>query len=228
MLKKILIGLVVVIALFGIFVVTRPNTYHVERTVEVQAPVNILYEQLDLNHFSKWSPWERLDPNLKKTVEGPPLGVGQKYAWTGNDQVGEGAMTLTDVKPLQVSVKVEFFKPFPSVSNVLWTITPGDKSNSMTWGMDGEMNTVMKAMCIFMPMDKMIGPDFERGLQNLKTIAEAQAKARVEAAVNAAAVDASAKGAADAAVNGVVPALPPPADAGVPENVVPVAPATHP
>jgi hypothetical protein len=201
MLKKILIGLVIVVGGFFAFAATRPDTYKVVRTTKVQAPAPVVFEQLDdLKRHAAWSPWEKLDPSMKKTFTGPPKGVGQSYAWEGNKQVGKGAMTITESQPpVQIKYKLEFKEPFASVASTGFGLTPdGDKAVTVTWSMDGQANLMTKVMCIFTPMDKMIGPDFEKGLAQLKVVSEAEAKRQAEAEAKAKA-DAAAAAAAAAA-----------------------------
>src|SRR5688572_12502187 len=95
MLKKILIGLAVVVVAFVGYAATRPTEYRVERTATLAAPAEIVFDQLsDFRKWAAWSPWEKLDPNMKKTFEGPARGVGATYSWQGNDKVGKGKMTL--------------------------------------------------------------------------------------------------------------------------------------
>ena len=97
MLKKILIALAVLIGGFLLFVSTRANTFHVERSNSIAAPADVVFASINsLETFPKWSPWEHLDPGMKKTFEGPKAGVGASYAWVGNDKVGEGKMTITE------------------------------------------------------------------------------------------------------------------------------------
>src|SRR4051812_48085475 len=100
MLKKILIGLAVVLVAFVAIVSTRPPTFHVERSVDASAPAEVVFANVnDLHAWGAWSPWEKLDPAMKKTYTGPAIGVGSQYAWDGNGQIGAGSMAITDAKP---------------------------------------------------------------------------------------------------------------------------------
>jgi hypothetical protein len=204
MFKKIAIALVVAIGVFLAFASTRPATYHVERSISVAAPAPVLFGNVDnFKTWSAWSPWDKLDPQMQKTLSGPPSGVGAAYAWQGNSKVGKGSMTITAVEaPTKATYRLEFIEPFTSVATTLFTIAPqGDKAATITWAMDGNNNFVGKIMSVFMNMDKMIGGDFEKGLAALKIIAEDQAKrqAEAEAAAKAKAdAEAAAKAAAEA------------------------------
>ena len=176
--KKILSGIAVVLVGFLAFVATRPAQYHVERKVAIAAPAEVIYAELeDLRRWAAWSPWDKLDPNLKKSFEGPERGVGQSYTWQGNDDVGTGKMTITSAEPLKhVRYKLEFFEPMESQAQADMTLAQAGDKHEVTWGMDGENNFVGKLFCVFVDMDKMIGKDFEKGLAQLKTIAESEAE----------------------------------------------------
>jgi hypothetical protein len=181
MLKKILGGLGVVVAGFLVFVATRPAQYHVERSVAINAPAEVIYAELeDLRRWSAWSPWEKLDPNMKKTFVGPDHGVGASYTWQGNSNAGKGKMTIESAEaPTHVRYKLEFMEPMESTAHADMKIEqskPGEKASKLTWGMDGENNFIGKAFCVFVDMDKMIGTDFEAGLSKLKGITEAEAE----------------------------------------------------
>jgi hypothetical protein len=188
MARKILIGVAAAIALLVIAILTRPATYHIERSATMSAPPETAFAQVnDFRAWNAWSPWEKLDPQMKKTFDGPPSGVGAKYAWVGNKEVGEGRMTIEKSdKPSTVGIKLEFLTPFESTSQTTFTFAPAAGGSKVTWAMDGENNFVSKAMSLVMDMDKLIGPDFERGLAAMKTAAENAAKAAAPAAPTAA------------------------------------------
>src|SRR4051794_22809904 len=124
MLKKILVVLGLGIAGFVAFVATRPDTYRVERSQKIAAPADVVFAQLDnFKSWGAWSPWDKRDPNMKKTFDGPARGVGASYSWQGNDKVGQGKMTIADMTPPKpgqadaagISYRLEFIKPFPSI-----------------------------------------------------------------------------------------------------------------
>src|SRR5687768_7744654 len=113
--KKILIAIAVVIAALVVAVALQPSTFHVERSVEIDAPADIPYAMVnDLRQWAGWSPWEKLDPNMKREYSGPESGVGASYHWISeSDDVGEGRMTITEATPNQKIVfKLEFLKPW--------------------------------------------------------------------------------------------------------------------
>jgi len=178
---------VVIVALVA-FVATRPDTFHVERSATFAAPADVAFGLVnDFHSWSAWSPWEKLDPAMKKSFEGPASGVGAIYRWTGNDQVGEGSMTITAARPAQaVEIQLEFLKPFAAKNDTLFTFKPTGDQTTVTWAMNGNNNFMAKAIHVVMDMDKMIGKDFESGLGTLKTLAEAEARKRAESAKAAA------------------------------------------
>ena len=179
MVRKILIGVAAVIVLLLLVILTRPSTFHVERSITIAAPPENAFAQVnDFRAWPAWSPWEKLDPQMKRSHEGSPAGVGAKYAWVGNDQVGEGRMTIEkSEKPSIVGIKLEFLKPFEATNSTTFTFAPTPQGSKVTWAMDGENGFVAKAMSLFMDMDKMIGADFEKGLASMKGIAETAPKA---------------------------------------------------
>ena len=178
MLKKILIGVGAAIALLLVVISTQPATFHVERSVTMAAPPEAAFAQVnDFHAWSGWSPWEKLDPTMKRTYDGAPAGVGAKYAWVGNKEVGEGRMTIETSTPSKIVIKLEFLKPFTATNSATFTFAKTAAGTKTTWAMDGNNNFVSKAFHLVMDMDKMIGADFERGLAAMKTAAEASPQA---------------------------------------------------
>ena len=182
MIKKILLyGIVVIVLIIAIFcgvVAIQPAHYHVERSATVNAPAATVFAQVnDFHKWDAWSPWAKLDPNMKASYEGATSGTGAVYSWTGNDQVGQGRMTITDSKIGElVKIKLEFIKPWVATNATNFMFAPQGNQTSVKWTMDGENNFMGKAFGMFMSMDKMIGNDFEKGLAQMKNVAEAAAK----------------------------------------------------
>jgi hypothetical protein len=173
MLKKILIGLFGLLIILAIVVATRPDDYHVSRSIAVNAPAAAVFAEVNDFHRWSWNPWGKIDPNMKQSYEGPASGVGASYAWTGNNQVGEGRMTISESKPDElIRIKMDFIKPFAGTAMAEFMFKPQDNQTLVTWGMSGKNNFIAKAMGLFMNMDKMIGDQFEKGLADLKSIVE--------------------------------------------------------
>jgi hypothetical protein len=175
--SKVLLVLVLLLGGAAAYVATRPDAYHVERSATVEAPAATVFAQIDdFSVWKEWSPWEKKDPALKRTVSTPPSGVGATYAWEGNKEVGKGKMTITDSRPGEkVAEKLEFIEPFPATAGVTFTLAAESPTTTkVTWAMDGKHNFISKAFSVVKPMDGMIGKDFEEGLANLKKVAEAK------------------------------------------------------
>jgi hypothetical protein len=189
MIKKILLGVAALLVAFAGFVATRPSTFKVERTATVQAPAEVAYGLVaDFHSWGQWSPWEKLDPAMKKTFSGAPSGEGAGYAWVGNKDVGEGAMTITLAHPSdQIVIRLEFKKPFEATNKTTFSFKPAGTGTAVTWTMEGENNFMGKAFSVFMNMDKMVGGDFEKGLASLDAAGQVEAKRRAEEAQKAAA-----------------------------------------
>jgi len=180
MLPIILITLLVLIVAFVIIVALRPSQFSVTRAAASDAPPEVLFPQINnLHHWQAWSPWAKLDSTAKNTYAGPPEGVGASFAWAGNNKVGEGRMTITDSRPSEfVRFRLEFLKPFKATNTAEFTIQPEGGQTVVRWTMSGTNNFITKAVGLFMDCDKMCGDFFEKGLADMKAIAEGQAAAK--------------------------------------------------
>lgn len=178
MLKKILIGIGVIIVLFLIVVAMQPSDFLVTRTATISAPASTIFAQInDLHNWEAWSPWAKMDPAMKQTYEGATVGTGASYFWKGNSKVGEGRMTIMESRPSDmIKIKLEFIKPFSATNDTDFTFKPEGNQTNVTWSMSGKNNFIGKAFCMFMNMDKTVGGDFEKGLMQLKSIVEAGSK----------------------------------------------------
>ena len=178
MIKKTLIAVAVVLVVFLIVVALRPAEYSVTRSATIAAPAETVFTQVnELKKWEAWNPWGKIDPAMKLTYTGPASGVGAAYAWVGNNEVGEGRMTITESRPPgRILFNLEFFKPMAGVSITEFTFKPAGNQTTVTWTMTGKNNYIAKAFCMFMNMDKMIGGQFEKGLVELKAVAEAAVK----------------------------------------------------
>jgi len=149
-------------------------TYTVERQQRVDAPASAVFQRIvDFHRWRAWSPWEAIDPNLQRTYGGAESGVGAVYEWEGNRKAGKGRMEITDIAPdSSVTIDLQFLKPFKSNSTTEFNLHPDGGSTVVTWKMSGPKTFMTRVMGVFTSMDKMIGPDFEKGLQQLKVDAE--------------------------------------------------------
>ena len=147
--------------------------YSVERSITVNAPSHTVHGLVDDFHqWTLWSPWEDLDPELDRTYAGPEKGVGAHYAWSGNRKAGTGSMEITGSTPESIDVAVNFMKPFKSTSRSTLSFEPNGAETQVRWVMTGEQKGLMAVFGKLVSMDKLIGPDFEKGLTRLKAVAE--------------------------------------------------------
>ena len=150
------------------------DTYTVQRSITIDAPPEGICEQLvDFHLWTAWSPWEDLDPQLERTYSGADSGAGAVYAWSGNRRAGQGRMEITEVtSPSAVQIALTFEKPFEARSDTVFSIEPPGAGSRVVWTMTGRKTFMTKAMGLVKSMDKLIGPDFEKGLARLKATAE--------------------------------------------------------
>jgi len=177
--KKLLIAGGVVAALILLFVIVvamQPSTFHVERSMAIDAPADRVFPNVnDLRAWDHWSPWAKLDPDAVNSYEGAEKGEGAIFKWAGNEEVGEGSMTIVESVPHErVRLRLAFIKPFEDVADVEFTFQPEGDATKVTWAMSGENNFVGKLFSMFMDLDTMIGEKYEQGLANMKKLAESQ------------------------------------------------------
>ena len=174
MIKTIGIVVVILIAAVLIFAATKPDSFSVQRATSIKAAPEKIFALLDdFHNWGVWSPWEKMDPSMKRTFNGPANGKGSVYAWEGNSKVGQGRMEITDaLPPSQVTIKLDFIKPFEGHNVAEFVLEPKGDSTNVTWTMRGPSPYIAKLMSVFFSMDSMIGKDFEAGLANLKAAAE--------------------------------------------------------
>jgi len=175
-LKRLLIGLVLLVAAFATVVALQPDDYRLTRQIAIAAPAAAIFPIVnDLRHWDEWSPWAKLDPNARISFEGPLAGPGAMFHWSGNDKVGAGTMTITESKPnVRIATRTDFTRPFAGTSNADFVFSEAGGSTNVIWSMFGRHDFISKAMCLVMPMETMVGPDFERGLARLKRVSEAK------------------------------------------------------
>lgn len=172
-LKKLLLALVVLVVVLAGIGMLLPRQIHVERQITIDAPRATVQALVDgFRQFNKWSPWAALDPNTKYTYEGPDYGVGAKQSWSSElKSVGSGSQEVTEVRPLElVGWKLEFTGMSPAVGRM--TLAPASNGTLVTWSLDTDMGAGPVGRYFGLLMDRMVGPDFARGLVNLKKLAE--------------------------------------------------------
>lgn len=151
-----------------------PATFTVKRSLDIRAPAEKLFPQIaDFHAWSAWSPYEKRDPAMKRRFSGASTGVGAVYEWDGNRNVGSGRMEVLEASaPSKLRIDLQFLKPFKAHNVAEFTFEPHGQDTTVTWAMHGPKTFMSRVMGLFMNMDKMIGKDFEAGLQNLKFMTE--------------------------------------------------------
>jgi carbon monoxide dehydrogenase subunit G len=150
-----------------------PKQFSISRSIEIAVPPERITPLLtDLRAWQRWSPWEQLDPHLERTYTGATTGVGAIYAWRGNSKAGSGRMEVLEAVDTHVAIDLLFSAPMQAHNRVDFTLVPHGETTRVEWLMTGPQNLVMRLMGKVFSMEKMLGPDLERGLKQLKQVAE--------------------------------------------------------
>lgn len=169
------LGILLAIYVVGLllYAAVRPDNFHIERTVIIKAPAEKLFPLID--NFKAWQAWTpyNKDPEMKKTFSGKVSGVGARYEWEGNKEVGKGSVEINEAIPnKRVVIDLHMIKPFESHNRVEFTLTQENSETKVIWAMDSRQNYIARLLGVFIDMDRMVGGDFETGLTNLKALAE--------------------------------------------------------
>ncbi len=175
MLKKIGIGLLIVIALIIVISLFLPEKVTVERSVVINAPIEVVYKQVNnFKNWPNWSPWHKKDPKMSIEYSGPESGKGAKYCWDGDpDLVGKGCLSIVEATPNEsIKTLLEFEGMTPG--NGSWKFEKVSDGVSVSWSMKSDLGQPFVIGKYFgLMMDGMIGPDFESGLSAMKEFTEA-------------------------------------------------------
>ena len=174
MAKIIVLGFVGLIVGLLIYAATQPDTFRVQRSTHMTAPPEKVFALVDnLQSWAAWSPWEKIDPALKRTYGGAVSGQGAWYEWEGNRDIGKGRMEITKASsPSQVVIKLDFIEPFEAHNIAEFTLEGKGGSTDVTWAMYGPNPYMAKVIHLVFNMDSMVGKQFEAGLANLRTLVE--------------------------------------------------------
>jgi uncharacterized protein YndB with AHSA1/START domain len=174
MIKMIGIIIVFAIAAILIFAAMQPNSFRVQRSTTIKAPPEKIFAAInDFHRWEAWSPWEKIDPAVKRSYSGTESGKGAVYAWQGNNEVGQGRMEIIEsTLSSKLLLKIEFIKPFAAINTVEFNLAQNGENTTVTQAMYGPSPFISKLMGLFFSMDKMVGGKYEEGLATLKTIAE--------------------------------------------------------
>jgi hypothetical protein len=157
-----------------LYAATQPDTFRVERSVSVGASPDRVFSLInDMHAFNTWNPYVRKDPAIKGVYTGPAAGQGAGYGWQSSE-VGVGSMEVThSTAPTLVAMKLDFVEPFEAHNRAEFTLRQSAGETHVTWAMFGPVPYTSKVMHVLFNIDKMVGSDFERGLHDLKRLAEA-------------------------------------------------------
>lgn len=174
--NKILVAVCLGAAAIGLPLVvaaSRPDMFRVQRSVVVDAPAARLQPLIsDIHAFNTWNPFNQKDPNIRGEYRGPQSGPGAQYLFAGNSEVGKGSVTVVDVSPSRVAMKLEMIEPMNAHNDVEFVLQPQGTRTHVTWTMQGQQPYVAKVIGLFLDMDRMVGGEFEKGLAQLKSLAE--------------------------------------------------------
>jgi len=147
--------------------------FEISRAVVVRADPSQVHALVnDFHEWTAWSPWEDVDPGLRRSYGGPDSGVGARYEWSGNRKAGQGSMEITSSAPEAIGIRLSFLKPWKATNDVTFTFVPAGAGTEVTWRMSGEQKGVAAIFGKLVPMDRLVGKDFEKGLARLKAVAE--------------------------------------------------------
>lgn len=178
MLKKLGLALGLMVATLLLVIAFSPSEFRIERSATIQAPTPVVFALINSpKQYDQWSPWAELDPGMEKSWSGPPEGRGAAYGWSGNEKVGRGRMEITEAREnVEVVYDLHFEAPFEARNVVHFTLTPRGSAVDVRWAMTGQNGFLSKAFGLFMDVDEMVGRDFEKGLAELKQLAELKAQ----------------------------------------------------
>lgn len=174
MFKTITIIIAILIAAILIYAATRPDNFRIERSTSIKAPPEKIFPIInDFHQWEAWSPWEKIDPEIKRTYSGTTNGKGAVYEWRGNKDIGQGRMEIIESSPpSRIVLKLDFITPFEAHNSVDFTLVTQGDTTVVTQAMYGSSPYISKLMGLFFSMEKMVGQKYEEGLANLKAFAE--------------------------------------------------------
>jgi hypothetical protein len=175
-----ILAIVFALALAGVagLAATKPDSFQVIRALRMQAPPPAVFSVIsDFAQWGAWSPWVAKDPALEISTSDKTTGMGAMYEWSGNRKVGRGRLEIvTVVAPENIRMKLTIFEPALARNIVEFSLSPVGAFTKVSWSMAGPMDFKTKLMSVFTPMDVLIGPDFELGLERLKALVEQQSR----------------------------------------------------
>ncbi len=179
MLKTILLAVaaILVTGIVAVLVLAalKPDSFTLSRSLAINAPPERIFPLIgSFRNWARWSPWEKLDPDLKRSYGGPEAGLGSVYAWEGKGKAGQGRMEIVEAaEPSRLALNLDFIKPFEAHNHVTFALEPaGGGATTVTWTMTGPTPFIAKIIHVFVDMDRVLGDDFAKGLAEMKAAAE--------------------------------------------------------
>jgi uncharacterized protein YndB with AHSA1/START domain len=185
MLKIIgIIAGIIAVGVIGVlaYAATVPDTFRVQRSISIKAPADKIFPLInELKTMNEWNPFAKQDPTIRMTYSGPAGGKGAANSWDSDGKAGKGRLEITDsAPPSQVTMRLDIEKPMEGHNAIVFALQPQAQginqgtnvSTDVTWSMTGALPYVAKVFCVFVSMDRMIGGEFEKGLADLKAMAE--------------------------------------------------------
>lgn len=156
-------------ALTGVLGIFAKKSYHIERSIEIDAPKSLVYDQIRLfKNFNEWSPWLKMDPNVVVTYDGTDGEVGSSYSWAGNENVGKGKELLKALSADRIDLELQFMEPFETTIPAFFQVTGDTLKTRVSWAFDPRLPFPVNVWAMFTDIDKAMGSDYERGLAFLK------------------------------------------------------------
>lgn len=176
MLFKVVVSILVVVALFLAFIATRKSEFRYEASEVIAAPPEKIFPYIsDLKLGGEWSPFEKVDPNMKKEFIGEPNQVGGKMTFAGNKDAGAGSIEILKIVPNElVQLRLVMTEPLAADNIVEYRLTPEGQGTRFSWSMSGDGGYVGKLVTFFIDCEKMITDQFRKGFENLRAIVEAK------------------------------------------------------
>lgn len=174
MVRKLLLVLIAAIVAFAGYVAMQPPRMEVARSITIDAPPSKVFPHInDFKKWQEWSPWAKLDPSAKAVFDGPAAGKDAVFKWSGNSEVGEGQMKITEATPDEaVKIALAFTQPFEDTADVSFALKGEGGKTNVTWSIVNEQGFVEKAMCLIFNASGMLEREYDKGLANLKKVVE--------------------------------------------------------
>ncbi len=169
--KRILIGLLIIGLIPFVVAIFVKKQYAVEKDIAINKPDSLVFNYVKLlTNQDNYSKWANMDKDMEKTYTGIDGTVGFVSAWKSNKKdVGVGEQEIVKIEANRIDYELRFKEPFESTEKAfMQTQKLTDSTTIVTWGFNGHMKYPMNLMFLFMDFEKMIGDDLSVGLSNLK------------------------------------------------------------